>query len=296
MNTANNNLSALQEKYQLSPLENEIIFKGYILPGINQIDAQPMPKPRADLLGGQPGSGKSSLMHLVIKGMENKNLAIPIASDDYRHFHPKYQQLINEHPELASMIVTPDADIWTDKMLNECMARRLNIAIEGTMGKTSWAVGKENRLKQNGYEIQYRIMAVKPTLSKISTFNRYAEMLKTGAFPRFVTTGAHDERFDGLKQTIEMLSKQNNVKLSLYTREINSDVKGNIIDNLKILKADPVNPILDFKNQTTASLTLPELNYIRKSIEILKRSGISKSLLSEAFPRFMNDNGRKFKL
>ena len=45
--------------------------------------------PKAFLLGGQPGAGKSALENMI--NIENKYVSI--SGDDYRKFHPLYDKL-----------------------------------------------------------------------------------------------------------------------------------------------------------------------------------------------------------
>lgn len=158
------------------------------------------------------------------------------------------------------------------------------MVIEGTMGDAAFALEQERKLRKSGYSVEYRILAVKPILSRLSTFNRYAEMVGSGAVPRFVTVLAHDLRFEGLKKTVEEISKQENVKLSFYSREIKGGIHGGFTDNVKALNEGLFSPVFDFKKQTGAPLTLHELDYVRTSISLLQKNGIPKNILEAAFP------------
>lgn len=176
------------------------------------------------------------------------------------------------------------------------MERKMDIVLEGTLGKVAWVLEKQNQLMVNGYSIGYKVMAVNPQLSKLSTLVRYTEMKRSGAIPRFVTPDAHDERFNGLQLTVETLAKQDSANIALYTREIKHNINGAFTDSLKPLEKVSVNPLDDFKKKTRAPLSLTESDYIRKSISILMQNGISESLLKEAFPGFMNNESKKIKI
>jgi hypothetical protein len=139
-------------------------------------------------------------------------------------------------------------------------------------------------------------MAVNPQLSKLSTLIRYTEMKRSGAIPRFVTPGAHDDRFNGLQHSVEALAKQDSPNIALYTRDIRHNVHGDFTDNLKPLEKVFANPLEDFKRKTTAPLSLVESDYIRKSLGVLKQNGISETLLKEAFPEFMCNESKKIKI
>lgn len=45
--------------------------------------------PKAVLLAGQPGAGKTMLSSLMLPGLEND--AVLVNGDDYRRYHPEYR-------------------------------------------------------------------------------------------------------------------------------------------------------------------------------------------------------------
>lgn len=103
------NVILLQEIHRLSDKENDAIFKGYILPRYQVNGTLESKEPVAIMLGGQPGSGKSSLVNIIMAEPDKKNL-IGVAADDFRHFHPRYNKILTAYPELAPQIVSPDAN------------------------------------------------------------------------------------------------------------------------------------------------------------------------------------------
>lgn len=103
------NVAVLQKIHRLSDKENDAIFNGYILPRYEVNGTLENKVPVAIMLGGQPGSGKSSLINMIMAEPDKKNL-VGVAADDFRHFHPRYDQILAAHPELAPQIVSPDAN------------------------------------------------------------------------------------------------------------------------------------------------------------------------------------------
>lgn len=57
------------------------------------LNLEKVQNPKAIILGGQPGAGKS-LLHRIYKKKFNQNIAI-INGDDYRKYHPNIKELIN---------------------------------------------------------------------------------------------------------------------------------------------------------------------------------------------------------
>lgn len=288
------NLLKLQEKYKLPKTHNEIIFKKFILPQIDHLNKHNL-NPTAVILGGQPGAGKSNLMKCV-NDDSNYNQLIEISVDNYRQYHPEYNIILKNHPELAPQIVAYDANMWATKMREECSNIGINLLLEGTMGKASLVIYQEKELKNKGYKIEYKIIAVKPIISMLSTFNRYVEMKRLGITPRFVTPQAHNIRFDGLVESIKILSNQNNLNVNLYTREVRQSIRGEFTNNFKILKKQPADLFNEFKKQTTLPLTMHEIAYIRKSITNLQKNGIANNILNEAFPHFGEKKHQQIKM
>lgn len=132
-------------------------------------------------LGGQPGTGKSSLA-------EDDTFLnyININGDTYRKYHPRFKEIVAY--DLDKMVNR------TQEFVNQCIERLIkefsnygyNLVIEGTLRDSQVTINTCQTLKDKGYKTDLYIVAVDAITSWKSTLNR-AEVLKDlGLTPRLV--------------------------------------------------------------------------------------------------------------
>ena len=107
-------LKAIQQQYKLSIVESDDIYcKDIIKDYLNK--AQFSLSPKAFLLGGRPGSGKTNLRNAIEKEI-GKEGAVIINSDALIEQHPNFKNLQKIHYEQASNIVDIDTSIWVSRV------------------------------------------------------------------------------------------------------------------------------------------------------------------------------------
>ena len=87
--------------------------------------------PKAFLLGGQPGAGKSALENMI--NIENKYVSI--SGDDYRKFHPLYDKLNKIYGKDASKYTQKWSGEMVEYLLKEARKEKWNVILEGTLRK-----------------------------------------------------------------------------------------------------------------------------------------------------------------
>ena len=135
--------------------------------------------PKAFVLGGQPGAGKSTLISEIVEELNN-NVVI-INGDEYRKLHPHYKELQKEYGKDAPQHTAKFAGMMTEAVLNKAIENKYNIVIEGTF-RTAETPIKTLELfkidtpprKQGGFffhsltgYLQRSIRAVYPTVSYV---------------------------------------------------------------------------------------------------------------------------------
>ena len=91
---------------------------------------EPAMLPKAYVLGGQPGAGKSGLIKRASQLCFN-NIII-ISGDDFRKFHPDYKQLQERYGKDSPKYTAAFAGKMTEAILNKAVSEHYNIVIEGT--------------------------------------------------------------------------------------------------------------------------------------------------------------------
>lgn len=72
----------------------------------------------AYVLGGQPGAGKSSLINSILKEKFNDN-AIVISGDDFRRYHPMYDEIQKNEGKLAAKYTQNFSSKITEKLIEK---------------------------------------------------------------------------------------------------------------------------------------------------------------------------------
>ena len=120
--------------------------------------------PKAFLLGGQPGAGKSALENMI--NIENKYVSI--SGDDYRKFHPLYDKLNKIYGKDASKYTQKWSGEMVEHLLKEARKEKWNVILEGTLRKAELPIREAKDFKENGYSVELYVVAVKPEKSYLA--------------------------------------------------------------------------------------------------------------------------------
>lgn len=159
--------------------------------------------PRAILLAGQPGSGKTELSAMIVNMLE-KDAAF-INADDYRRYHPNYHQL---HKEFGSDSVQMTANFSaavTERLIHELSQLHINLVIEGTGRTVDVPKNTAEALVNKGYTVELSVIAVRPEISLTSTLLRFYQMNEGGTIPRATAIDAHDKVVAALPKNLDAL-------------------------------------------------------------------------------------------
>lgn len=133
-------------------------------------------KPKAYVLGGQPGAGKSSLIENA-KDLCYDNIII-ISGDDFRKFHPNYKQLQEIYGKDSPKYTASFAGKMTEAISSKAIKEHYNIVIEGTFRNPATPIKTLSLMKKNGYKTQIMIQTCAKELSWKSCQERYEKMLE----------------------------------------------------------------------------------------------------------------------
>ena len=123
-------------------------------------------QPKAILLAGQPGAGKtelSSMMTLALGGD-----AAFINGDDFRRYHPNYRKLFSLYGSDAVSLISPFSNAVVERMIDQFSDRRFHLVIEGTGRTTEVPRSTAERLSRKGYTVELAVIATRPEISLIS--------------------------------------------------------------------------------------------------------------------------------
>ena len=160
-------------------LVNKLLFS----PSVNTSS-----QPKAVLLGGQSGAGKTTL-HDIYRAFFNGNVAI-INGDEYRSAHPRYYELDKAYGPDAVKYTAAWSGQMTEALIDALSRTHYNLVIEGTLRTSEVPLRPAAPLRERGYAVSLALMAVKPEISLLSCQIRYEQMRIAGTIPR-ATDPAH---------------------------------------------------------------------------------------------------------
>lgn len=149
----------------------------------------PSKEPRAILLGGQSGAGKTTLHNIFLKAL--KNNAIVVNGDEYRARHPRFEQIGVQYGVDAPVHTAAWSGRMVEAVVDALSLMGYNLVIEGTLRTSEVPMKTAQLLRSRGYRVSLALMAVKPEISLVSCQLRYEQMRIAGTEPRAVDPAHH---------------------------------------------------------------------------------------------------------
>lgn len=177
----------------------------------------PSSQPRAVLLGGQSGAGKTTL-HKVYRH-EFANNVIVINGDEFRSSHPNFAKLQNAFGDRSVDYTAPWAGRMTEALVDHLSRFGYNLIIEGTLRTAEVPMKSATLLRERGYDVSLALMAVKPEISLVSCQIRYEEMRILGTTPRATDPAHHNKIIDQIVTNLAVLEESGLFNgIALYNR------------------------------------------------------------------------------
>lgn len=165
-------------------------------------DTHPVSTPTAYLLGGQSGSGKSTIHQIVTDKEPN---TIVIDGDRFRERHPRFNEIQQVYGKDAVNYTQPFANAIANALIERLSNEHYNLIIEGTCRTFSVPLKSCEQLKAKGYTVNLAVMCTNKEVAWQSTIDRYNKMKACGLTPRAVPRDKYDETVKALPGNISKL-------------------------------------------------------------------------------------------
>ncbi len=173
--------------------------------------------PKGYILCGQPGSGKSTLHDMICR--ENPNTAV-INGDEYRKFHPHFEELCELYPKEAANHTQSFANVVSNILIEKLSDDGYNIIIEGTGRRADIPLKTCRDLKEKGFSVELLVMCCEKNTAWQSTIDRISTMKENGEIPRAVPRNKFDETVKALPSNVELLYRSGEFdEITLYNRD-----------------------------------------------------------------------------
>lgn len=158
--------------------------------------------PKAYLLAGQPGAGKTLLSAYIARRYDGD--IVLLNADEYKRYFPKYHDLIALNGNITDETAKFAGEV-IEELIDKLSDSHVNLIVEGT-GRTIEVPQKTaEKLWSNGYKVELYVIAARPELSFGSTLLRYCKMLQKGMTPRATPAEAHDHIVSVLPKNLDAL-------------------------------------------------------------------------------------------
>lgn len=233
----------------------------------------PSKNPKAYLLGGQAGAGKSSL-HKIIEDETARNV-ITIDNDQFKKYHPRYKKLEKMYGTEVTKLVTPFSNKMTEELIKRLSNENYNLTIEGTLRTVETPLKTNEQLKSKGYSTSLYVVGTEKELSYLSTLERYEEMtILNPVTARATPKEIHDEIVNKIANNLDIIySGKEFGEIKVLTREGQSlySMHETPSESPKdILQAKIDNPLTD-QQRIEISMRLAE------KLETIKEQGIPEN-------------------
>lgn len=214
------------EKYNLEDgeLEDSILrIIDYV-----KIGKEPSERPIAVIVGGQPGAGKSGVIGNTIEKLDSN--CVVVDNDDYRHHHPRVDEINAECPEIFTECTDQLSFAATPRVIADLIENKYNLVIHQTLKNDTIIKCAIKDLMEAGYTVVIRALAVSELKSNMSMIKRCQDQIAIDGTCRWVPQNNHDYAYNGLPETVGKIEQLGAYHLlEVLTRAENDPNHPNII-------------------------------------------------------------------
>lgn len=240
----------------------------------------PSENPKAYILGGQPGAGKTQLQNYILA--KNKNVVF-INADTFRQSHPHFLDIQDEFGDESPKYTQPFINEVVERLISDLSDKKYNLIIEGTLRTADVPLNTCQLLKNKDYEVELHIVSVKKEISYESTILRYENNVRFGLIPRSTSEEHHDKVVNAICDNLDVI----------YNKNVFDDIKlfdrdGNTLYNLE----DGVSPVLIEYNKLFGNWSKEEINSYKETIDTIV--SLKKERKAPDLARYISDSSRRF--
>ena len=199
--------------------ELERLLREKIIPRLRLDELTFHEKPRAIVLAGQPGAGKSSLVRAAEREFGDDILVID--PDNLRDRLPGVQKLQEADPFGWPKETNRDAFRLANSLRDAGVDRRVNLVIDGSMSDAGNSIRTIEALQKKGYEVEVRAISTHWLESEQGIDRRFASQIDRFGVARDVDMDFHNRVYNDLPGNMEKVAEARGVQVRIYDRELN---------------------------------------------------------------------------
>lgn len=198
---------AAQNERVISPKDMDQFFANIVWPSIITGKTGGLSKPMAYIIAGQPGSGKTRMSSIIINKYQGD--IIQSMSDNFRGFHPHFQDMIRQYGCYIPAFTTEQGQYYSDLAKRRAIKERYHLLQEGSFENIDRSLSLIERLKENGYQVTVILRACPKKESWTAIKQTFEQQhLKAPGLSRQITKEFHDKACLHFLSATEQLVQQ----------------------------------------------------------------------------------------
>lgn len=189
-------LEELKKKYTVS--EDEVREISKLVFEKMTYGKTPQENPIMVIVGGQPGAGKSGLIDKTWAEMPN---AVVLDVDDFRYFHPQIEEILQKYPNDLATFTIKFVNTMFGIVVKELEDKKYNLIAQKTLKDDEVIYDTLVQLKEAGYLVVVRALAVSELESKMSALERSLAVKNTVGYCRWTPISNQDYAYKGMLET-----------------------------------------------------------------------------------------------
>lgn len=183
--------------------EHKEILTSQILPACTK-GAVPQEQPVAVLVGGPPGSGKSTACQVLKEMLDRRGGAVLIGPDLYKSAHPAYRRLLRSDDRTAGVKVRPDVLRWQAEVEEHVRGQRFDALVETPPADPEQA----RAYRAAGYRVEVVVLAEAEAVTQLSVLERYLAQVAEDGAGRYVSWDNQDQVMRRLLRSVEVIETE----------------------------------------------------------------------------------------
>lgn len=247
----------------------------------------PAKNPVVVILGGQPGAGKTELERLA--SAELGGNVISCNADVFRDYHPYAEKIKAAHESYYPEVTAAYAQRWNNGLRAYCEANRLSYILETTFSSGSGMNKTISDLRDKGYRVEIKLLAVHPKLSLLGTHFRFEHMKLKENTGRIVGKHAHDSRYHMIAPTLYLVQADNLYHiLQLYCRTVVREGQS-FNEGLQLLATNAKNAVQIFQKEADKKWSADLRTYFKKGVENVLKLKYDRNATATEINTFRED-------
>lgn len=193
------------------------IFADKVIPGSGLNEALSHERPKAIILGGQPGAGKGGLAQAA-KNQLSGDIVV-IDPDELRDYHTGAKGFRSAYPYTWSDHTQAEASKFADELLDATVVGRKNLLFDTTLSNGPWSAELIKDLQAKGYDVEVRVVASPKLESELGVDSRFSKSIEARGYGRYVPEKARKAIYDKLPSSLDTIHAETNVHIRIFNRE-----------------------------------------------------------------------------